>query len=89
MAKQRAIGFAHGRSKLLPHGIIGFDERQSNDAIVMPRHDFWRSGRVGWICQKVEDERFTVAACRRGQGEAEIDHCVNKASFRSFDFLPA
>ena len=35
MAKQRAIGFAHGHSKLLPHGIIGFDERHSNDAIVM------------------------------------------------------
>lgn len=39
MIKQRTIWFAHGYPELLPHPVIGFGERQRDNAIVMAGHN--------------------------------------------------
>ena len=49
MAEQRAIGFAHGDAAFLALGVVGFDQRDGDPALVMAGQNFWRVGlrRIG------------------------------------------
>ena len=53
VAEQGAIGFVHGHTALLAVGVVGFGQRDGDEAVVMSRHDFGAVS-LGQLRQEIE-----------------------------------
>ena len=55
VAQQGAVGFVHGDAPLLAGSVVGFSERDGDEAIVMPSHNRGRV-QLGQLSQEVEGQ---------------------------------
>src|SRR4051794_4613424 len=87
MAKQGAIRLVHGDATLLALGVVGFDQRDGDQAVVVTRHHL-RARRMRDIRQEIEGQAMLRVLETGLQRQAEAQERVDQPMLRRLQPAP-
>src|SRR5215475_10890617 len=84
VTEERAIRFTHIVSAAFALDIIGFGERNCDDAVLMPGHDLLS----GHVSEKVEDQPVLRVFCASSQRQAPAQERIKQSVLRDLKLPP-
>ena len=87
MAEQRAVRFVHGGAPLLALGVVGFLERERDQAVIVTGHHP-RAVDLRRACQEIEHQALAAIVALSVERQIELHQCIEQPMLGDFDLPP-